>query len=270
MNEELFGIHIEQVIKDCINLKFPGDAKWPNDHPIWDCYVGKNGISPKNAWKTEKYFRKAVENLYKITQYCIENNKYINFYKGIEKCFEEAYMNDNFIPLAQAILKRFTVAKIAPKVTALKPTDFLRILEESKIDISNGIYCPMAGFGGIIEGAKRWYKEHNIKENIEAYDINPNLCKYYGWKQRDVLAQKVNTDKTVFVCPPFGDNTERWPGTPDNMYYEFDEWVKLIKEYIIAPNYIFVGPEIKNYKDKKISGLFRKKYGIMYYPECSN
>lgn len=266
----LFDIHIEQVIKDIFGSTFPGTNKWEKNNPIWDCYVGKKGISPKNAWKQEKYFRKAVENLYKITQYSINNNKYEKFVDGIYNCFYEAYENGNYELLAKAILTRFTVAKIAPKVTALSPSAFERILEESKIDISNGIYCPMAGFGGIIEGAKRYYKKYKINAEIEAYDINKNFCDYYGWKQRNVLAQIIKTDKIVFVCPPFGKNTERWVGTPDNMYYDFKEWVKLIKKHIIAPNYIFVGPEITAKCGNKQNGLFCKKYGIQYYPEYSN
>lgn len=270
----LFGIHIEQIIKDCYFYPFPGSKKWNKDNPIWDCYVGEKGISPKKAWKDIKYIRKAVENLYSIVQYSINSNKYERFVYNIRQCFIEAYQNNNFEPLAMAILVRFTVAKIAPKVTALMPSAFERILEESKIDISNGIYCPMAGFGGIIVGAKTYYKKHKIKAEVEAYDINENLCNYYGWTKRDVLAQKIETNKIVFVCPPFGTNTERWPGTPDNMYYDFHDWVKLIKEYVIAPNYIFVGPELKNnnrYKSGiKPSGLFAKKYGIQWYPEYSN
>jgi len=270
MNDIIFGVHKEQLIKDCYLYPFPGTVSWEKDNPIWNCYVGKNGISPKNAWKNIRYITKAVENLYKVTQQSLLNDKYKNFTNDVEKCFKEAYLNNNFLPLAMTVLKRFTIAKIAPKVTALKPTDFLRILDESKIDISKGIYCPMAGFGGIVNGAKRWYNKHNLKENIEAYDINENLCNYYGWKKRDVLAQKIITDKIVFACPPFGPNTERWPGTPDNMYYEFKEWCKLIQEHIDAPNYILVGPEDKPLKSKNISGLFRKKYGIRYYPEYSN
>lgn len=267
MEEIMFDIHIEQVIKDCLSYPFPGTQKWSANNPIWDCYVDSRKISPKDAWKEEKYIRRAVENLYKVTQSSLIDYKYKKFTDKIENNFFEAYSNNNFLPLAEAVLTRFTVAKIAPKVTALKPTDFLRILKESNIDISNGIYCPMAGFGGIIEGAKRWFKEHNLPGNIEAYDINPNFCKYYGWIQRDVLSQKVETDKIVFACPPFGDKTERWKGTPDNMYYDFHTWCKLIKEYIKATNYILVGPETN--KNKNSCGLFSKKFGIQYYPEYS-
>lgn len=267
MEELLYNIHVEQVIKDCLFYPFPGTINWPANNPIWDCYIQKRKISPKDAWNQEKYIRKAVENLYKITQFSIYNNKYKKFTDNIEYCFKEAYENDNFLPLARAILTRFTVAKIAPKVTALKSSDFLRILNETNIDISNGIYCPMAGFGGIIEGAKKWFKQNKLEEKIEAYDINQNFCDYYGWINRDILAQKIITNKIVFACPPFGENTERWKGTPDNMYYDFHTWCKLIKEYIKAPNYILIGPEISS--DKNSCGLFSKKFGIQYYPEYS-
>lgn len=258
--EKIFGISKYKVLKFCIASSFPGTNKWEANHPIWDCNIAGK-ISPKEAWTNPEYLIKAIDNLYSMLEKELFTN--IKWVLQIQDCL---YNMDH--KLLEVILYRFTIAKIAPKVTALMPTTFERIIEMSGIDISSGIYCPMAGFGGIIEGAKRYYKKHNINADIEAYDINPIFCKYYGWKQRDVLAQHIKTDKIVFVCPPFGLNTERWKGTPDNMYYEFEEWVKLIKEYIDAPNYIFVGPEINS--NKNVCGLFSKKYGIQYYPEYSN
>ena len=107
---------------------------------------------------------------------------------------------------------------------------------------------------------------HGLEPNIEAYDINENFCKWYGWTQRDVLAQVVHTDKVVVVCPPFGKKYEHWKGTPDEMSdIEFTDWVKLIKEHVIAPNYIFIGPETGEGKNK--CGLFKRKLGISLYIE---
>ncbi|MGN1394778.1 MAG: recombination protein NinG [Succinivibrionaceae bacterium] len=253
----LFGLTDEYILNKCLRSAFPGTKKWPADHPIWDCYVSGK-LSPREAWSKPEYLIKAINNLFKIVNDSIKGNKYEEFYNRIKKVFK-----DNDIGLLQEVLHRFTIAKIAPKVTALMPSAFERILEESGKDISKGIYCPMAGFGGIIEGAKKYYKKNNIDAEIEAYDINPIFCKYYGWVQRDVLAQVVETDKTVFVCPPFGPNTERWKGTPEYMYYKFEEWVELIKEHVKAPDYIFVGPEVNT--DTNRCGLFIKKYGIQYY-----
>lgn len=253
-NDWLYDINKYDLLYLCINADFPGTKKWPADHPIWDCNVAGK-LSPKKAWKDPKLLLKAINNLFDITRDSIF--KYPSF------CIRVANnIHKKDISTLRLVLDRFTIAKIAPKVTALMPSAFERILKESGKDISNGIYCPMAGFGGIIEGAKRYYKKHNINAEIEAYDINPYFCEYYGWGQRDVLAQQIKTNKTVFVCPPFGPNTERWKGTPEDMYYEFNEWVRLIKEYVIAPEYIFVGPEINtNVID---TGLFAKKYGIQY------
>lgn len=85
------------------------------------------------------------------------------------------------------ILARFTIAKIAPKVTAINKKDVYKLMEESNIDFSKGVYIPMAGFGGIVEATKMWFINHKIpmKNNsyaylIEAFDINPNFCLWYG------------------------------------------------------------------------------------------
>jgi len=263
----LFNKTKEQVLELCKSNPLPGTNKWPAGHPIWDCNVAKKP-TPRDAWSNEFYLNHAIKNLFWITNKSIILNQYPDFVKRIKNSF------DNKQKLLEEVQLRFTIAKIAPKVTALMPSYFERVLEETEIDISNGIYCPMAGFSGIVEGAKRWFEKHNIeyKDKIEAYDINPNLCKWYNWIVRDVLAQTIITDKTVFVCPPFGLNTERWKGTPDNMYYDFEEWVVLIKKHIKAPKYIFIGPEkskpaTRYSSGKTPSGLFTKKVGIQFYPE---
>ena len=266
-SEYLFGLSKMDILQKCLISEFPGTSKWPANNPIWECNI-YNKKSPKEAWNDENMLLAAINNIFYITKKCISENKNKDFINRIKTAF---YCNDK--ELLEVILNRFTIAKIAPKVTALQPSAFERILEESKIDISSGIYCPMAGFGGIVEGAKRYYKKHHINAEIEAYDINPDFCNYYGWIKRDLLAQKIKTNKIVFVCPPFGEKTERWKNTPDNMYYSFETWVSLIKEHIDAPNYIFVGPEIGNKRKEQNpnikSGLFSKKYGIQYYPEYS-
>lgn len=279
----LFGIHKEQVIQDCFNTSFPGTKKWEANNPIWDCScAGKE--TPRNAWNDINYIRKAVDNLYWITHKAIINNQYKEFVTRIYDVFQDAYglyCDWSKLRLRREVLSRFTVAKICPKVTALSPDTAEKIIEESGINISKGIYCPMSGFGGFIKGAKNYYRKNNINAEIEAYDINPKFCEYYGWQQRDALAQVVVTDKVVLACPPFGTKTERWEGTPmkrndkyKTNYLDFHDWCKLLKEHIIAPNYIFVGPEIRTeskYKSGKTpSGLFRKKIGVQYYPEYSN
>ena len=274
-NEEIFGITKGQCLDLCLTTPFPGTLKWPADNPIWDCNIAKS-ISPKEGYNRVEYLTKAIDNLYWILNKSINENKHINFINS-----QKQKMLTGGVDLVRIILNRFTVAKICPKVTSLMPSKFLEIINQSAIDISCGVYCPMAGFGGIIEGAKRWFKQRGLdySDKIEAYDINPIFCEYYGWIQRDVLAQKIKTDKIVFVCPPFGLKTERWVGTPEDRndefktnYLDFHDWCKLIRKYIDAPNYIFVGPEESGIrKNKNIkSGLFTKQFGIRWYPEYSN
>lgn len=282
-DDVLWGIHKEQLIKDCLVADFPGTNKWDKDNPIWDCNV-YNKPTPKEGWKSPDIIRKAVDNLYlMVVKSAFGSKKYPEFVSRIYNAFYLAYEKGDFTRLLREVLARFTISKIAPKVTALQPSVFKSILEQSKIDIICGVYCPMAGFGGIIKGVQNYYKSiglenvgfNNEVDLIEAYDINQNFCNYYGWKHRDILESKVSTDKIVVACPPFGKKTERWFGTPEEMYYDFHTWCKIIKDRIKAPNYILIGPEISDKKNRyksgaKVSGLFIKKIGVSWYKEYSN
>lgn len=264
----LFNRTKEELLDLCKSSPLPGTSKYPPDHPVWDCNLAGK-LSPKEAWKSEVHLKKSIDNLFSITYMSILEDKYPEFVRRIENAFKEGNL-----ALLREIQLRFTVRKLAPKVTALMPSTFEKIIKETGIDISSGVYCPMAGFGGIIEGTKTYFKKQQITSEIEAYDINESFCNYFGWKKRNVLAQKVNTNKIVIACPPFGDKTERWKGTPENMYYDFHTWCKLIKEQISAPNYILIGPEVRTESKYasgiKASGLFAKKFGIQWYPEYTN
>ena len=257
----------EKIVDYCLTQELPGNGKWPSNHPIWDCNVG-NKVSPRFAWSDRNYLEKAVKNIFYMLP---KDEKFrIRHIKELLNC----QILDNRIvyasqKLLQMIQDRFTIAKIAPKVTAISEYSVKKIIDESGIDISNGVYLPMAGFGGIYRAVKSY---GDI--DVETYDINEKFCHWYGWKQRDMLAQKVVTDKVCICCPPFGKKYEHWDGTPDEMSdIDFKEWYKLIKKYVIAPEYIIIGPEIDKTgtgsnkgvdKDgKKQSGLFTKTVGIM-------
>ena len=261
----------EKIVDYCLTQDLPGNGKWPANHPIWDCNVG-NKVSPRFAWSDRNYSEKAVKNIFYMLP---KDEKFrIRHIKELLNC----QMLDNRIvyasqKLLQMIQDRFTIAKIAPKVTAISEYSVKKIIDESGIDISNGVYLPMAGFGGIYRAVKSY---GDI--DVEAYDINEKFCHWYGWKQRDMLTQKVVTDKVCICCPPFGKKYEHWDGTPDEMSdIDFKEWYKLIKKYVIAPEYIIIGPEIDKTgtgsnkgvdKDgKKQSGLFTKTVGIMRWTD---
>ena len=264
---DIFEGYIKQLLINwCLKNDFPGITKWPANHPIWDCNVGSR-ISPKDAWKEEKYIKKAVNNMFSMMR--THSDFRVKHINEILKC---EVKNNEIIKstdkLLQMILNRFTIAKIAPKVTALSSKTLKKIIDDSNIDISKGVYIPMAGFGGIVDGCKLWGEEHNVNLDIEAYDINQNFCSWYGWKQRDMLKQKIITDKVCICCPPFGKKFEHWDGTPKGMSdIDFKDWYRLIKEYVIAPEYIIIGPEIGSKKSDSTPGLFKKSVGIMVWTD---
>jgi hypothetical protein len=189
--------------------------------------------------------------------------------------------------LLELVLSRFTIAKIASKVTAISPTDCMKIFDESGIDLTkyNGIYAPMAGFGGIIDGYVKWMEKNDqiakneVISGVEAYDINKSFCDWYGWEQRDMLESIIETDKVCVVCPPFGKNYEHWvddseKGLSQNIIDDmaditFIEWYDLIKKHVKAPAYIIIGPELSsNGRDtNKCSNLFKKRVGIQLWTD---
>lgn len=281
----------EQLVEWCLKNKFPGNKKWEANHPIWKCYV-PGQRSPYDAWFDETCIRKAVKNMFWILDKSISENKYDSFVKrhlvSINSCvIQDGEIISSDKRLLELVLSRFTIAKIASKVTAISPTDCVKIFDESGIDIIKykGIYAPMAGFGGIIEGYKRWIKKNDTVdymskiENIEAYDINKSFCDWYGWKQRDMLDSIIETDKVCIVCPPFGKNYEHWVDSSNDGIYQniiddmaditFIEWYDLIKKYVKAPAYIIIGPELSsNGRDvNKCGNLFKKRVGIQLWTD---
>lgn len=263
-SDKLFGLSKQDVFNLCRNNAFPGNKKWSSEHPIWDCYLPKH-LSPKQAWYNDCLLKKAIDNLFKILKKCILENKDDAFVLRHKVAFEN--YDGDISSLLELVLNRFTISKIAPKVTAISKSTMLKIINNSNIDLSNGVYCPMAGFGGIVEAVKEWFNNHNLDytNKIYAADINENFCNWYGWECKDMLKEHITTNKVVVVCPPFGKEFEHWKGTPDDMSnISFVEWYKLIKEYIIAPNYIIIGPEIKS---KNKIGLFSKTVGVQVWTD---
>lgn len=281
----------EQLINWCLKNDFPGNSKWTANHPIWKCYV-PGQPSPYTAWFNKTCIEKAVKNMFQTLDRCINENKEDSFVKRHLNAINSCIIKDGEIissdkRLLELVLSRFTIIKIASKVTALSPTDCMKIFDESGIDLSkyNGIYAPMAGFGGIVEGYIRWIKKNDSGNyiskisTIEAYDINKSFCEWYGWKQRDILESVIETDKVCIVCPPFGKNYEHWidsaeDGISQDVINEmaditFIEWYGLIKKHVKAPAYIIIGPELSsNGRDtNKCGNLFKKRVGIQLWTD---
>lgn len=270
-NSMAFGYTQQDVLDICKNEPFPGSSTYEPNHPIWTGYSG-NCKTPLEAWKDETCLIKAVRNwMYMLcmNEIMLKFNpdnrtpeKLDSLYKRYNDNWGKALLEHNNNMIAQYVLNRFTVAKIAPRVTALSANKVLKIMEESGLDFSCGIYSCCSGFGGIIEGAKLWAKKHKKEIEIEAYDINPRFCEYYGWIQRDFTAQHIKTNKIVVCCPAYSETDECWEDTPEinaagvTNYGGFHQNCKLITSFIDAPYYIFIGPTRES---KNSCGLFSKK-----------
>lgn len=270
-NTICFGYRQQDVLDICLKEPFPGSSTYEPDHPIWTGSSG-NCLTPLKAWKDEKCLIKAVRNWFymmafnELMMHFNPDNrtpeKLNSLYKRYNDNWGKALIEHDNNMIAQYVLNRFTVAKIAPRVTALSANKVIKIMDESGLDFRNGVYAPCAGFGGIIEGANLWAKKHGFDIEIEAYDINPRFCEYYGWVQRDFTAQHIKTDKTVICCPAYSETDERWEDTPEinaaglSNYGGFHQNCKLITSFIDAPYYIFVGPTRES---KNSCGLFSKK-----------
>ena len=63
------------------------------------------------------------------------------------------FYNGSYKQLLEIVLSRFTIAKIASKVPAISPTEYMKIFDKSGIDLTkyNGLYAHMTGFGGICQ-----------------------------------------------------------------------------------------------------------------------
>lgn len=282
-NTVCFNWSQNNVLNLCLKESFPGSSTYSADHPIWRGSVG-NYLSPIEGWRDKKVLIKAIRNWF----YMISMDELMlkfnpdnrtkesldSLYTSYNNRWGKALLEHDNNMIAQYVLNRFTVAKLAPKVTALSSSKVLQIMEESNLDFSCGVYSCCSGFGGIPEGAKKWAKKYNKNVEIETYDINPVFCNYYGWQVRDVTAQVVKTDKIVICCPPYGPNDEHWDDTPDinaaglDTYCGFHKWCSIISKYIDAPNYVFIGPTKEN--KNKSTGLFAKTSGVAYYPEYIN
>lgn len=281
-NTICFGYTQQDVLNICLKEPFPGSSTYLPEHPIWTGYSGKCK-TPLDAWKDKNCLIKAIRNWFYMmcfNELMLEFNpdnrtqkSLDSLYTSYNKRWGKALLEHDNNMIAQYVLNRFTVAKIAPRVTALSANKVLKIMEESGLDFSCGVYSCCSGFGGIPEGVKLWAKKYNKNVEIEAYDINPVFCDYYGWIQRDVTAQHIKTDKIVICCPPYGDgpSDEHWVNTPDinaagyNTYCGFHTWCAIISSFIDAPYYVFIGPTADT---KNSCGLFSKKTSNdNYYPE---
>ncbi|MDR2458397.1 MAG: hypothetical protein LBD41_08020 [Clostridiales Family XIII bacterium] len=214
----------------------PGNWKWPilnkiEEFKSKECHVGKL----KNPWEgfNDPFLKfKAEENLAKYITWPNMFEKFLKFGADI------------------MLYERFTIAKIAPKVTEGPKSDgfkhFRHALKELKWNIK-GVYNPCAGFGNALIAAK------NMGFETRGADVNPKLIEFFGWEYRDVLKEKIilPEDWIVWTSPPVLDK-ETWGQNIE--IKPMNWWYDKIQENVTASHYIFV-----NGTNDPTGGLFGNK-----------
>jgi hypothetical protein len=212
----------------------PGHWNWPKLDSIEEfkatkCHVGKL----KNPWEgfndPELKFR-AEENL----------AKYITWPGMLERFLK--FKQDKML------YDRFTIAKIAPRVTAGSKNEAKKhIIQACKMwGIPKKIINPCAGFGGWARACE------DLKIPFEGFDVNPDLINFFDWKYQDLLTMNtITTDSWIWTSPPVFDK-ETW-GQPIELQSQ-EWWYNLIQQRIKAPHYIFV-----NGTNDPSGGLFGNK-----------
>jgi hypothetical protein len=224
------------------------EAEFPDYGPLENfrmtCSVGRHA-SPKFAWEDAELRFRAEENL----------AQQIGF-GG--QCLKK-FLSGKYTP-QELIIQRFTIAKIAPRVTSMSASqcktllkDYIPLLKEK------GIYDPCGGFGGRKEFAKQ------IGIEYESYDVNPVLIKEVGHEYRDLITMPaIETGHVVFTSPPWEDK-EVWPGSNGSNTEIHDKqwWYDLIREKVKAPYYIFINGAFENEQHKDKTGLFGSRNNMI-------
>jgi len=200
----------------------------------------KNKLSPLQAWQDKDLIKKSA----------------LNRLKYVGRCEP------------QDILKGFSIAQIAPKVSVFRSTLAKNLIEKylGNVDL---IIDPFSGFSGRMLGAfnsgKKYIgfdvNEKHVKESNEiiAYKSIQGFCKV---EVQDLTTfEKTdwqNQNAALFTCPPYEDK-EHW--NEDEIEKSCDEWIDLcLKKHKGCKRYLFVVDETEKYKDKIVETLANKSH----------
>ena len=179
----------------------------------------KGKLSPLEAWKDKNLIEKSA----------------LNRLKYVHSCTPED------------VVKGFSVAQIAPKVSIFKPRIAKELIDKYLKDCSE-IFDPFSGFSGRLLGAtncgKNYYgqdiNEKHVTESNEiiAYKHLEN-CKVV---QQDILTDSEKTYECLFTCPPYG-GKEHWNENNDEIEKSCDDWIKICLQKYKCKKYLFVVDE---------------------------
>lgn len=200
----------------------------------------KNKLNPLQAWQDKDLIKKSA----------------LNRLKYIGRC------------TPQDILKGFSIAQIAPKVSVFRSTLAKNLIEKylGNVDL---IIDPFSGFSGRMLGAFNSNKkyigfdinEKHVKESNEiiAYKSIQDFCKV---EVQDLTTFEgtdwQNQNAALFTCPPYKDK-EHW--NENEIEKSCDEWIDLcLEKHKGCKSYLFVVDKTEKYKDKIVEKITNKSH----------
>lgn len=164
------------------------------------------------------------------------------------------------------VLKGYTIAKVAMKVSVFKASLATRLIKTYLSDV-NEIFDPFSGFSGRLIGAM-----NNGKRYI-GQDINPvhikestDIAKYKSYDNCSLAVKDIfESDgqyESLFTCSPYNFK-EIWNDTDVNL--SCDDWIDVCLSRFSCKKYLFVVDETTKYKDYVVETIENKShFGTTY------
>lgn len=194
----------------------------------------KGKLSPYQAWQDKELVEKSALNRLQYTGNCSP----------------------------ESVVKGFSVAQIAPRVSVFKPNTAEYLIKKYLNDFSE-IFDPFSGFSGRMLGAANCQKryigqdinEDHVKESNEIIQYkNLQNCSV---KVQDIISDSNGTYECLLTCPPYG-GKEHWNINNDEVEKSCDEWIDLCLAKYSCKKYLFVVDETEKYKDKIVETISSK------------
>lgn len=150
------------------------------------------------------------------------------------------------------IVRAFSVAKIAPKVSVFKAS-LAKKLVKSYLSECDTIVDPFSGFSGRMLGVAANGKTYAGKDLNEKHVAESNEIIAYKQLQNcsviveDILKKEnVETYDALFTCPPYEDK-ENWNDSNDASK-TCDEWIEICMQKYECKKYLFVVDSTEKYR----------------------
>lgn len=195
----------------------------------------KGYLSPIEAWKDKNLIKKSALNRLQYVNSCSSKD----------------------------VLRGFSVAKIAPKVSVFSPSMAAKLIKQYLGEYST-IVDPFSGFSGRLLGSAECGKTYVGKDLNEKHVAESNEIIHYRNLQNcsvvveDIL-KKENVEEydCLFTCPPYEDK-EHW--NENDMPKTCDEWIDICMKMYKCKKYLFVVDETKKYKSSIVNIIKNKSH----------